>query len=137
MLVEDTRPCLKERRCLLGRQRNWPKGMYSTLAGFVEIGESLEQAVAREVYEESGIKTKNIRYVYSQPWPFPASMMLGFLAEATTTDILVDTNELEDAKWFSVSEISKFGEWGNNKYKFQLPRKDSIARLLIDSWMTP
>ena len=84
-------------RVLLGRSPRFPEGMYSTLAGFVEPGESLEQALEREVFEEVGIKVKNIKYFNSQPWPFPASLMLGFFAEAN--------DEIEDAHWFSIDEL--------------------------------
>ena len=94
--------------CLLGRQSSWPEGMYSTLAGFVEPGESLEEAVFREVKEESGIEVKNIHYFGSQPWPFPQSLMLGFVAEAATREITRGA-ELEDVRWFHVSEAREFG----------------------------
>jgi len=89
-------------KILLGRSPRFPEGMYSTLAGFVEPGESLEQALEREVYEEVGVKVKNIRYFNSQPWPFPASLMLGFFAEAVNEDMNIDYNEIEDAHWFSI-----------------------------------
>lgn len=92
-------------RCLVGRQRNWPKGMYSTLAGFVEPGESLEQAVAREVLEESGVHVADVRYFRSQPWPFPSSLMLGFVARATSTEIDVYDDELEDARWITREQL--------------------------------
>lgn len=128
----DNSPAL----CLLGRNQNWPPGVFSTLAGFVETGESLEQAVQREVLEEANISTENVRYIASQPWPFPRSIMLGFEATATSTEITCDTNELEDAQWFSAEQISTFGTWGDASYKQQLPRQDSIARLLIDRWIT-
>ena len=121
--------------CLLGRNAAWPTGVFSTLAGFVETGESLEQAVSREVFEEAGIKTENVRYIASQPWPFPRSIMLGFEASATSTDITIDPNELDDARWFSVDELKTFGTWGDKQYKLQLPRPDSIARFLIDRWI--
>lgn len=117
-------------RCLLGRQSIWPAGMYSTLAGFVEIGESLEGAVAREVREESGIEVTDIRYHSSQPWPFPASLMLGFTARAVTTEIKLDDDELEDARWFSRADIARMPEMG-----LSLPRPVSIARRLIEDWM--
>jgi len=122
--------------CLLGRSKNWPPGVFSTLAGFVETGESLEQAVQREVLEEANISTENIRYIASQPWPFPRSIMLGFEATATSTEITCDPDELEDAQWFSVEQLRTFGTWGDKAYKLQLPRQDSIARLLIERWMT-
>jgi len=122
--------------CLLGRNKNWPTGVFSTLAGFVETGESLEQAVQREVLEEANIHTKDVRYIASQPWPFPRSIMLGFEATATSTQITCDPDELEDARWFSVDQLKTFGTWGDEQYELQLPRQDSIARLLIDRWIT-
>ena len=136
MLVESGNSLKKEKYCLLGRQKLWPKGMYSTLAGFVEPGESLEEAVAREVYEESGIKTSKIIYECSQPWPFPSSIMLGFRATAETKRIKIDKQELEDVRWFSSAEMRKFGEWGDQESVYNLPRKDSIARFLIETWLT-
>jgi NAD+ diphosphatase len=123
-------------QCLLGRQEVWPTGNYSTLAGFVEPGESLEEAVAREVYEEAGVCVKNVTYQASQPWPFQASIMLGFWGEATTTSILVDEHEIEDAQWFNAPDLRDFGEWGDSGTNFHLPRRDSIARYLIETWLT-
>ena len=122
-------------RCLLGRNPNWPDGVFSTLAGFVEAGESLEAAVAREVCEETGIEVRDVAYVASQPWPFPRSIMLGFQALATTTTLKINHQELEDARWFTRREIREFGEWGEESDKFKLPRQDSIARSLIEMWM--
>ena len=92
-------------QCLLGRQPVWPKGLYATIAGFVEPGESLEGAVMREVLEETGIQLKQIDYHSSQPWPFPGSIMLGFIAQAENKDIVLDGDELEDARWFSRKEV--------------------------------
>ena len=117
-------------KTLLGRQTIWPKGMYSTLAGFVEPGETLENAVAREVYEEAGIKVHKIKYHSSQPWPFPSSLMLGFFAEAKSTKIKINKSEIEDVRWFTREELLNFQD--QNKY---LPRKISIARRLIDDWL--
>ncbi|MDP6488993.1 MAG: NAD(+) diphosphatase, partial [SAR324 cluster bacterium] len=117
-------------RVLLGRQKIWPEGLYSTLAGFVELGETIEHAVAREVYEESGIIVKDIIYQHSQPWPFPSSLMLGFTAEACTKKINLNDAELEDAQWFTRSEMLNFEE----QEKF-LPRKVSVSRRLIDDWL--
>ncbi|MDP4653747.1 MAG: NAD(+) diphosphatase [Porticoccaceae bacterium] len=87
-------------RCLLGRQVNWPVGQFSALAGFLEAGESAEHALHREVFEEVGVEIKNIRYVGSQAWPFPGQLMLGFLADAVTTEITVDGAEIEEAHWW-------------------------------------
>jgi NAD+ diphosphatase len=125
MLVHDGE------RCLLGRQRAWPAGMHSTLAGFVEPGESLEEAVAREVYEETGIRVDEVIYHSSQPWPFPASIMLGFHARARSTEIRVDHNELQDARWLE----RQFLQAHQDDDAFRLPRRDSIARRLIEDWL--
>ena len=124
MLVHD------RDRALLGRQHFWPEGMYSLLAGYVEPGETIEHAVAREVYEESGIIVKNVKYLHSQPWPFPSSLMLGFTAEAGTEKINYNDNEIEDAQWFTRDEMLDFKSQG----KF-LPRELSISRRLINDWL--
>jgi NAD+ diphosphatase len=126
MLVHD-----RNERCLLGRQAAWPQGMHSTLAGFVEPGESLEEAVAREVYEETRIELSSVTYHSSQPWPFPASLMLGFHAEAKTTAITVDKSELDDARWYEKSWILAH----QDDEQFRLPRRDSIARRLLEDWL--
>jgi NAD+ diphosphatase len=118
-----------DRHCLLGRQAAWPVGRYSTLAGFVEPGETLEQAVAREVHEESGVRIDTCRYLGSQPWPFPASLMLGFEATAQLQVPKVGS-ELADACWFDAHEMPGLiarGELG-------LPPALSIAYHLIDRW---
>ncbi len=117
-------------RALLGRQKVWPPGMYSTLAGFLEPGESLEETVAREVFEESGIQVGEVRYQSSQPWPFPASLMIGFHATAASREIRLNQSELEDCGWFSRAELRDFGAQGKS-----LPRADSIARRLIEDWL--
>ncbi|WP_440053293.1 NAD(+) diphosphatase [Pseudoalteromonas sp. T1lg65] len=121
-------------RCLLGRQASWPEGVFSTLAGFVDPGETLEQAVIREVKEEAGVDAEQATYIASQPWPFPSSLMLGFTAKAKSTDIFVEQDELEQARWFSRAELDKFLEWGDEAPGFKLTRKDSISRYLIDHW---
>jgi len=114
-------------RCVLGRQAGWPDGRYSTIAGFVEPGESLEDAVRREVYEETNIRVASVRYHSSQPWPFPSSLMLGFVAEAVSEEISLNDGELEDARWFTRDEL-KSGEVG-------LPFRISIARRLVDHFI--
>jgi NAD+ diphosphatase len=116
---------------LVGRSRNFPPGMYSTLAGFLEPGESLEDAVAREVQEETGIAVGTVEYHSSQPWPFPANIMLGFHAQALTTEITVDPGELEDARWIERGWLLSHVDDDS----FRLPRRDSIARRLIEDWL--
>jgi NAD+ diphosphatase len=118
-------------RALLGRNKNFLPGMYSTLAGFVEPGESLEDAVAREVREETAIEVGAVHYHSSQPWPFPANIMLGFYADAASTAITVDYGELEDARWFERGWLLSHADDDN----FRLPRRDSIARRLIEDWL--
>ena len=88
------------KRMLLGRQSAWPEGMYSTLAGFMEPGETIEEAARREVFEEAGISVGEIRFHSNQPWPFPSSLMIGLIGEALTDDIVIDPKELETARWF-------------------------------------
>ncbi len=113
-------------RALLGRQASWPPGRYSTVAGFVEPGESLEDAVAREVFEETGIRVSSSAYHSSQPWPFPSSLMLGFQAVAATDEIVCNDSELEDTRWFTRADIAA----GNPK----LPPPTSISYRLIEHW---
>ncbi|CAI8298673.1 MAG: NAD(+) diphosphatase [PS1 clade bacterium] len=93
--------------CLVGRQKGWPEGMFSSLAGFMEPGETIEEAVAREMQEEAGIDITSVRYLGTQPWPFPASMMIGCLAEASGRDITLDDEELEEARWISREDVRR------------------------------
>ena len=118
-------------RILLARQAVWAQGMHSVLAGFVEPGESLEDAVAREVHEEVGLRLNRIKYFGSQPWPFPSSLMLGFSAEATSDDFKVDEKELESARWMTRAELLNSPEDST----FKLPRRDSISWRLIEDWL--
>jgi len=117
-------------RALLGRQPSWPPGRYSTLAGFVEPGESMEDAVRREVEEEVGVRVGPVRYFGNQPWPFPASLMIGFVAEAESTTIDVDGDEIESARWFTREEMRAEAEAGT----LVLPGGISISRSLIEHW---
>jgi NAD+ diphosphatase len=118
-------------RCLLGHSQRFPlSNMYSTLAGFVEPGESFEEAVAREVFEESGVRVGAVFYHSSQPWPFPASIMIGFHAEALTEEIVLETAELADARWFTRDQVRHCADHG-----FVVPPLDSIARRLIEDWL--
>ena len=119
-------------RCLLGRQPTWPPGRMSTLAGYVEAGETLEHAVVREVFEEVGVRVDDVRYVASQPWPFPSSLMLAFTAEAQTTELDVDGVEITEARWFTRDELATAIADGSLK----LPMRASVAFYLINGWLT-
>jgi len=124
-----------EGRALLGRQPGWAPGLFSCLAGFVEPGESLEEAVAREVFEESAIRVSDVRYAASQPWPFPASLMIGFTARAEGGEPRPAAGEIEDVCWVSRDEAAAFGEPGAPGPDGRLfPGRDSIARALIETW---
>jgi NAD+ diphosphatase len=125
MLVTDG-----DDRCLLGRQPSWPAGRMSTLAGYVEAGETLEHAVVREVFEEVGIRVGDVRYVASQPWPFPSSLMLAFTARATTTELNIDGDEIAEARWFGREEMRTAITHGS----LRLPMSASVAFYLIDGW---
>jgi NAD+ diphosphatase len=119
---------------LLGRQPHYPPKRYSALAGFVEVGETIEAAVAREFHEEAGIRVRDIRYVASQPWPFPSSLMVGCTAIAEDRDLTVDYTELEDARWFSRAEIAS-AMVGDPSASFLAPPGAAIARTLIEHWL--
>ena len=130
MLVLDD-----EGRCMLGRQPQFPKGSYSALAGFVEPGENIEEAVRREVREETGITVEDVRYISSQPWPFPSSLMIGCWGYAVTTDISLDLEELEDARWFSSAEIAQMVENWSDLQSTRMPPPLSIAHQLARRWL--
>jgi NAD+ diphosphatase len=117
-------------RALLGRQPTWPEGRFSTLAGFVEPGESLDDAVRREVMEEVGIQVGEVAYAASQPWPFPSSLMLGFFGQALTSDITVDQNEIAEARWFTRQEVTEMTAASD----LLLPPNVSISRWLLQKW---
>lgn len=150
-------------RCLLGRNAKWRAGMYSTLAGFVDPGETLEEAVIREVLEETAVVVENPQYITSQPWPFPASVMLGFTAVATSTTIDITQDDLEDCQWFSREQLAGFyvntstpnnvgvnvvnnvvnsagnstatnAEPNDEKHQYRLSSGDSISSYLITAW---
>ena len=123
-----------EGRLLLGRQPHYPPSRYSALAGFVEVGENLEAAVARELFEEAGIRVRDIRYVASQPWPFPSSLMFGCHAEAESDQLTIDMSELEDARWFTREEIA-IALAGAAGAAFQPPPESAIARTLLERWL--
>lgn len=119
-----------EDRALLGRRADWQPGWFSTLAGFVEAGESAEAAVRREIAEESGVRVGDVTYLGSQPWPFPCSLMLGYHAQAVDTTIAVDGTEIVEARWFTRAELRAACESG----EAAIPPAVSIARKLIERW---
>lgn len=124
-------------RCLLGRQARFPPRRYSPIAGFVEPGESLEAAVRREVREEVGLQAEGVTYRGSQPWPFPASLMLGFRAQAVDQRIALNDRELEDAQWFAREDVLEIVRGAAKaKLDIALPPKGVIARALIEEWAT-
>lgn len=120
-------------KCLLGRSRHFKQGMYSALAGFVEPGETIEAAVRRETFEEAGIRLGRVAYQASQPWPFPYSLMIGCFGEALSEDILTDTAELEDCRWFSREELSAV-IGGTHGEGIVIPPRGAIAHHLITIW---
>ncbi|GAA1131105.1 NAD(+) diphosphatase [Nocardioides aquiterrae] len=130
MVVTSGEPGSDDERCLLGRQAVWPEGRFSTLAGFCEPGETLEDAVRREVREEVGITVGKVEYFGNQPWPLPASLMVGFVGHAETTEVTVDRDEIEDARWFTRAEMKELAEAGT----LVLPGGVSISRSLVEHW---
>jgi NAD+ diphosphatase len=124
---------IKDDQCLLGRGPGWPSNMFSALAGFMEPGESLEEVVRREVFEESNIIVGKVRYVASQPWTFPSSLMIGCLAEAETTEISIDRAEIEEARWFSREQIAKGLEGDTSEV--MVPPPMAIAHHLLRAWI--
>jgi len=118
-------------RCLMARQSSWPEGLFSVLAGFVEPGETLEDAVHREVLEEAGIRIRSLEYFASQPWPFPASLMLGFTAKFETGEIFCADQELEEVCWFSRAEVRQ----GIKQGSLQLPVMGTLSYRLIADWL--
>lgn len=120
-------------KVLLGRSPDWPEKMYSLLAGFMEPGETIEAAVRREVFEETGVSVGNVGYMTSQPWPFPSSLMIGCWGDATSVTIDLDENELEDALWISKEGIVK--SLIGNSDDILPARKGSIAQFLIENWV--
>jgi NAD+ diphosphatase len=120
---------------LLGRQARFPPRSYSALAGCVEPGESIEDAVRREVFEEAGVRVGEVRYVASQPWPFPSQLMLGCLGFAESLELTVDTTEIEDARWFTRDEVAEALTKGPDSTSFLSPPSQAIARNLLEWWL--
>jgi NAD+ diphosphatase len=118
---------------LVGRSPGWPEGMYSLLAGFVEPGETIEAAVRREVLEESGVQVGQVDYLSSQPWPFPSSLMFGCQGHATSNEITIDPEEIEDARWVTREEMLE--AMAGRHAVLKPARKGAIARFLIDNWL--
>ncbi|NYT41316.1 NAD(+) diphosphatase [Sphingomonas sp. R-74633] len=133
--VEPVVIMLAERgdKVLLGRQPSWPPGRYSALAGFLEVGEAIEEAVRRETFEESGIRLGKVRYVASQPWPFPSSLMVACIGEALNDDIAIDAHELEDARWFTRDEVRQ-SLARDPDAPFGGPPPYAIAFTLLTAW---
>jgi NAD+ diphosphatase len=123
-------------RLLLGRQPQYPPGRYSALAGFVEPGETIEAAVARELHEEAGIEVDRVTYVASQPWPFPSSLMIGATATARSDALTIDHDELDDARWFTRADVAA-ALAGAADAAFLPPPRFAIARTLLDHWLAP
>ena len=119
---------------LLGRQPHYPPDRFSALAGFVEVGETIEAAVAREFHEEAGIRVADVSYIASQPWPFPSSLMIGCFARALDRDLTIDTTELDDARWFSRAEVTASLS-GDPEATFLPPPRTAIARTLLEHWL--
>jgi NAD+ diphosphatase len=121
-------------RLLLGRQPHYPPGRFSALAGFVEPGETVEAAVAREFMEEAGIAVADVRYVASQPWPFPSSLMIGCRAQALSDQLTIDFTELDDERWFTRQEVAASIS-GDPDAPFLPPPRWAIARTLLEDWL--
>jgi NAD+ diphosphatase len=119
-------------RCMLGRQEAWPKGMFSALAGFLEPGETLEEACARELHEEAGLRTRKVTYHSSQPWPWPSSLMIGLLAEVEDDEGCPDQTELSEVRWFTRAEARALLA-GEIEGVF-VPAPSAIAHQLIKAW---
>ena len=130
MLISAGEPGTPEERCLLGRGTTWPAGRFSTLAGFCEPGESLEDAVRREVLEETGVVVGEVTYFGNQPWPLPSSLMLGFHGRALSEDIRLEDADVEEAQWFTRAEMRSGAEDGS----LVLPGGVSISRSLVEDW---
>ncbi|HYD24439.1 MAG TPA: NAD(+) diphosphatase [Croceibacterium sp.] len=124
-----------EGKLLLGRQARFPPRSYSALAGFVEPGETVEEAVAREVLEEAGVRVRDVRYVASQPWPFPSQLMIGCIGYADSLELRIDETEIEDARWFTRADVAEAMASGPDSSSFVAPTRQAIAHHLLQWWL--
>jgi NAD+ diphosphatase len=129
MLVEH------EGSLLVGRGRGWPEGSYSALAGFVEPGESIEEGVKREVWEEVGVRVRDVSYIASQPWPFPSQLMIGCHAFADSRELTIDETEIADARWFTRAEVAQALANPKDSTPFRPPLATAIAHHLLRHWL--
>src|SRR5690606_11495107 len=122
-------------RVLLGRQSRFPPRSYSALAGFVEPGETIEEAVAREVFEEAGVRVRDVAYIASQPWPFPSQLMIGCISHADSLELTIDTTEIEDARWFTRAEVAEAIARDRESSSFLPPPRQAIAHEMLCWWL--
>ena len=120
---------------LVGRGKGWPERSYSALAGFIEPGESIEEGVLREVWEEVGVKVRDVSYIASQPWPFPSQLMIGCHGFADRRDLTIDETEIEDARWFTRGEVEDALANGNDAKSFVPPPRTAIAHFMLKHWV--
>lgn len=120
---------------LLGREARFSVGRYSALAGFLEPGETVEDAVAREVFEEVGVRLKDVRYIASQPWPFPGQLMIACIGTAQSRDLVIDYNEVEDARWYSREEVAEAIANGASSRSFIPPPPQAVAHMMLQWWL--
>jgi NAD+ diphosphatase len=124
-----------EGKVLLGRQSRFPPNSFSALAGFVEPGETIEEAVVREVFEEAGVRVREVQYVASQPWPFPSQLMIGCLGFADSLELAIDRTEIEDARWFTRDEVAEALAKGRESSRLVPPPPQAIAHHLLQWWL--
>lgn len=122
-------------KLLLGRQSRFPPRSYSALAGFVEPGETIEEAVAREVFEEAGVRVRDVRYIASQPWPFPSQLMIGCIGRADSLELVIDKTEIEDANWFTREEVAEAMAQERESTSFIPPPRQAIAHYMLQWWL--
>ncbi|MEL6277735.1 MAG: NAD(+) diphosphatase [Pseudomonadota bacterium] len=133
MLLTRRHPELGD-RVVMGRKHGWPEGLFSLLAGYVEPGETIEDAARRESFEEAGVRVGEVRYLASQPWPFPSTLMIGVYAEGLSDELVREEEELEEIDWFTKADI--LAALAGEHPRLMAPRKDAIARILVEAWAT-